>query len=80
MQEDDKIWNTELIKEKFNAIFFQRLDYTPSAQKFLLTRIKDPLWAPIFVDDQTIIFLARNKENIEIIKKYELPKEMFGIK
>ena len=80
MQEDNKVWNTELAKEKFNAIFFNRLDYTPWAQKFLVTRIKDPLWAPVFVDDKTIIFLYRNKDNKEVIKKYELPKEMFGIK
>lgn len=79
MQERDEVWKGELIKEKFNAIFFDRLDYTPWAQKFLLTRIKDPMWAPIFVDKQTIIFLSRNKENAEIIKKYELPKEMFGL-
>ena len=45
-----------------------------------MTRIKDPLWAPVFVDDKTIIFLYRNKDNKEVIKKYELPKEMFGIK
>lgn len=80
MQEDDKIWQEKLDKEKFNAIFFYRLDYTPWAQKFLLTRIKDPMWAPVFVDQQTIIFLYRNKENTEIIKKYELPKSMFIIK
>ncbi|MDO8660067.1 MAG: hypothetical protein Q7K54_05755 [Candidatus Parcubacteria bacterium] len=80
MQEDDKVWQEENKKEKFNAIFFQRLDYTPWAQKFLLERIKDPLWAPVFVDSQTIIFLSRNKENVEIIKKYELPKNMFQTK
>ncbi len=79
MQENEDIWKKELMKEKFNAIFFDRLDYTPWAQKFLLTRIKDSTWAPVFVDEQTIIFVARNKENTEIIKKYELPKEMFGL-
>ncbi len=80
IQEDENRWKEENEKQKFNAIFFYRLDYTPWAQKFLLERIKDPLWAPIFVDAQTIIFLARNKKNSEIIKKYELPKEMFGLK
>ncbi len=80
MQEREDIWEQELKKNKFNAIFFYRLDYTPWSQTFLISRVSDPLWAPIYVDDQTIIFLYRNEENKEIIKKYELPKEMFKIK
>lgn len=79
MQENDRKWEEEMIKNKFNAIFFYRLDYTPWAQKFLISRINDQSWAPVFVDDQTIIFLYRNKGNKEIIKKYELPKEMFSL-
>ena len=79
MQEDDEVWGNELLKNKFNAIFFYRLDYTPWAQNFLIERVKDPAWAPVYVDDVTIIFLKRNEANAEIIKKYELPKEMFNI-
>jgi len=33
----------------------------------------------IYVDGQTIMFLLRNKENEEIITKFELPKEMFRL-
>lgn len=80
MQENDIVWQEELAKEKFNAIFFYRLDYTPWAQKFLVTRISDPAWAPVFVDSQTIIFLRREEENKNIIEKYELPKSMFNVK
>jgi hypothetical protein len=54
------------------------LDYTPWAQNFLIHRVKDPLWAPVFVDNKTILFLQRNEENKEIIKKYEIPKEVFN--
>lgn len=77
MQENDIVWQQELAREKFNAIFFYRLDYTPWAQKFLITRVSDPAWAPVYVDSWTIIFLRRNEENKKIIEKYELPKEMF---
>lgn len=77
MQEDENMWREESDKNKFNAIFFYRLDYTPAAQKFLIARVNDPLWAPVFVDDETIIFLLRKEKNKKIIEKYELPKEMF---
>ncbi len=78
MQDDNAVWNTELQKWNFNVIYFQRRDMTPWAQKFLIARVKDPAWAPVFVDDYTIIFLRRaNKENADIIKNYELPANMF---
>jgi hypothetical protein len=80
MQENEDLWKEESVKNKFNVIFFYRLDYTPWGQKFLINRIKDPAWAPVFIDKETIIFLQRNKQNTEVIKKYELPKEMFTIK
>jgi hypothetical protein len=78
MQENETKWAEEMSKNKFNAIFFYRLDYTPWAQNFLIHRVKDPLWAPVFVDNKTILFLQRNEENKEIIKKYEIPKEVFN--
>jgi hypothetical protein len=79
MQEDEAIWKIKSEEYNFNSIFFYRQDLTPWAQKFLLARIKDPQWAPVFVDNYNIIFLKRNELNDELIKKYELPKEMFGI-
>jgi len=80
MQENEEIWKKEMLKNKFNAIFFDRLDYTPWAQKFLISRVRDPLWAPVYIDNQTIILLDRNQENEKIIKQYEIPKSVFGIK
>ncbi len=79
MQEKTSVWQSELQKENFNMIYFQRLDYTPWAQQFLLSRVSDPAWAPVFVDSRTIIFLRRNTKNAELIKKFELPKSMFGM-
>lgn len=80
MQESDKRWQ-EVDKEyNFNTIFFYRHDLTPWGQNFLVNRIQDSSWAPIFVDDWSIIFLKRNERNTEIIKRFELPKEMFSVK
>lgn len=77
MQENQDKWDQTDQKYKFNVIFFQRNDLTPWAQQFLVSRIKDINWAPVFVDDKTIIFLKRNTENRKLIEKYELPGEMF---
>jgi len=80
MQESELVWNTELVKWNFNTIWFYRNDLTPWAQKFLITRIEDPLWAPVFVDDYSIIFLRRVEKNAKVIEQYELPKSMFTVK
>lgn len=77
MQENENIWKAKLVEYNFNSIFFYRQDLTPWAQKFLIERIKDPEWAPVFVDDYNIIFIKRNSQNEETIKKNELPKETF---
>ncbi len=79
-QEDSEKWAELMQKYQFNAIFFSRRDLTPWGQNFLMARVKDPLWAPVFVDGYNIIFLKRdNPQNAEVIKKYALPKEMFGV-
>lgn len=79
MQESKDQWEKEDQKYNFNTIFFHRNDLTPWAQQFLLTRITDPSWAPVYVDEWQIIFLKRNKENQGVIQKYELPKKMFSV-
>ncbi|MGB9706874.1 MAG: hypothetical protein ACPLXP_02255 [Microgenomates group bacterium] len=75
MQESEEEWKKQEEKYQFNAIFFSRLDATPWGQKFLISRVKDPSWAPVFVDRYTIIFLKRNQQNSQIIKTHEIPKE-----
>ncbi len=56
MQENDQVWEAKSKEYNFNSIFFYRLDLTPWAQRFLLSRIQDPEWAPVFVDNYNIIF------------------------
>ncbi|MBF0483693.1 MAG: hypothetical protein HQL25_03195 [Candidatus Omnitrophica bacterium] len=78
MQEDENKWREIDSKYHFNVIFFYRHDLTPWGQPFLIKRINDPQWAPVFVDGYTLILLKRNWVNQDLIKKYELPKSMFG--
>jgi hypothetical protein len=79
MQEDSARWEEELAKHNFNVIYFYRHDLTPWGQTFLIKRVQDPLWAPIFVDDFTIIFVKRTPENADLIGSYEIPQNRFGI-
>ncbi len=79
LQENENFWQEKSKEYNFNVIFFYRHDATPWAQPFLIKRLADPEWAPVFVDNYSIIFLKRNEINQEIIKNYEIPKEFFII-
>lgn len=79
MQENEEVWAKLSQKYGFNAIYFNRLDYTPWAQPFLIRRIEDPAWAPVYVDESTIILVKRVDQNMEVFDKYELPESTFMI-
>lgn len=79
MQEKEDLWQKIDNLYNFNAIFFQRFDRTPWAQNFMIKRVQDAKWAPVFVDDFTIIFVKNNDTNKKIIQKYAIPKEYFII-
>jgi len=79
MQEAPAIWQDAQDKYGFNVIYFYRHDITPWGQAFLVERIRDPQWAPVFVDDYTVIFARRGSIDQGIIDRYELPKSMFRI-
>jgi hypothetical protein len=77
MQEKEEIWKKQQEKYNFQAIFFARSDMTPWGQKFLIERVKDENWIPVFVDNFAIIFLKKNNQNKEIIDKYQIPRSYF---
>ncbi|MEY4602328.1 MAG: hypothetical protein RL292_269 [Candidatus Parcubacteria bacterium] len=79
MQENHAVWEEKSKEYNFNAVWFYRLDSTPWAQQFLISLIKNPGWAPVYVDDFTIIFLKRVEKNNQLIKQYELPQSMFSV-
>ena len=79
MQENENIWQKQNTIYKFNAIFFSYHDATPWGQNFLIKRLNDPLWTPVFADPYAIIFLKNNKTNQPIIEKYKIPKKFFRI-
>lgn len=79
LQENESKW--QKLKEKFgfNAIVFSYHDATPWAQRFLIERVQDPEWAPVYVDQYILIFLKRSEQNLEIIKKFEIPRDYFQV-
>lgn len=80
MQEDENKWKEYLNKYNINAIFFYRLDATPWAQTFLINRVKDSEWAPVYVDEFSIIILKRTEQNTQIIQSKEIDKRVFTVK
>lgn len=80
MQENNEKWDELDDKYNFNIIFFARHDLTPWAQKFLIKRVQDENWAPIFVDNYNIIFIKRSSSNADVIEKYEIDKSRFSVK
>lgn len=79
MQENEDVWREKNEEYGFNAIVFYFRDATPWGQKFLIARVQDDAWAPVFAENSVIIFLKRNDLNKIVIEKYEIPKEMFQI-
>jgi hypothetical protein len=78
LQSDERAWREADARYRFNAIFFYRRDQTPWAQPFLLRRLADPEWAPVFVDGSTLILVRRGPKNAGVIRRFELPKQMFS--
>jgi len=79
MQQEEAKWEQVDKQYNFNAIFFSHRDFTPWAQDFLIARVKDNNWAPVYADDYNIIFLKKNTKNIGIIQEYYIPPENFQV-
>jgi hypothetical protein len=79
MQQDPAVWRQEQAKNGFNVIYFYRHDLTPWGQSFLIDRVQDTQWAPVFVDDYTVIFARRGSIDQGIIDRFELPQSMFKV-
>ncbi|MCR4311579.1 MAG: hypothetical protein NUV54_03390, partial [Candidatus Taylorbacteria bacterium] len=70
--QDDVVWKEQLAVHNFNAIVFSYHDMTPWGQQFLIARTRDPLWVPVFVDNQVLMLLKNNETNKSVIEKFSL--------
>jgi hypothetical protein len=78
-QQDQKVWQQLNQQHNFNTIFFYYRDYTPWSQEFLINKVNDPQWVPIYADPYAIIFVKRNQTNQQLIEKFEIPKQNFRV-
>jgi hypothetical protein len=78
MQMDEAVWKRA--DERFggfNVIFFYRLDATRWGQGFMLRRVKDPDWAPVYADNFVLMLVRRTPEHAAVIERYEIPQSRF---
>ena len=57
-------WQQADAQFRFNAAVVQYME----AMDLVLERLRDPDWAPVFLDDNAIVFLRRNEANQQIIE------------
>ncbi|MSU75393.1 MAG: hypothetical protein EXS55_02690 [Candidatus Magasanikbacteria bacterium] len=79
MHVDNVVWLATENQYHFNAILYSFDDHAPYALPFILERLLDPAWAPVYTDKFSIIFLKRNEQNATLIKQFEIPKDKFSL-
>lgn len=79
MQMKEEDWQRFNAQYGFNVIFFYRHDATRWGQAFMIRRLQDPAWAPVYVDAYSLVFARRIPEFAEVIAQYEIPRSKFGI-
>ncbi|MEI9815344.1 MAG: hypothetical protein WDO18_23035 [Acidobacteriota bacterium] len=72
---DEAVWREQNEKYHFNAIVISLGDAV--AEDFILHRVRDDEWAPVFADNYALIFVRRTPENAELIAKDEIPRNRF---
>jgi hypothetical protein len=77
---EDLAWQKNFQKYQFQWIIFQRHDQTEHGQPFLIRRIKDPQWIPVYVDDYSIVLARNSAQNANFIKKNALSNDIFKFK
>ncbi len=75
IQSDESKWEQVSSLYGFNVIVFNYRERADLGEQFIIRRVLDPLWAPIYFDKDIIILARRAGPNQSIIARHELPKE-----
>jgi hypothetical protein len=75
MQSDEAKWAATSHDYGFNIIVFNYRERSARSEQFIVRRVLDPMWAPVYLDKNIIILAKRDGPNQPVIAKYELPKE-----
>lgn len=79
MQENAEAWQRALAKYGFNAIVFNHAEGTSWGQEFLIARVSDPEWVPVFLDQDLLILVRNDDRNRRTIERHRVPRERFGV-
>jgi hypothetical protein len=80
MQEDESIWKIQSEKWGINAIAFYWRDLTPWSQTFLLARVQDPNWIPVFRNPYSLVFVKNVAKNLEVIRQFSVDRREFRVR
>jgi len=72
---DERKWQQVSSSHGFNVLFFNHRDRSSWGEQFMIRRLLDPAWAPVYFDKSVLLLLKRNGPNQATIAKHELPKE-----
>ncbi|MGH7797455.1 MAG: hypothetical protein ACREQ2_21565 [Candidatus Binatia bacterium] len=68
-------WMRRSTKFGFNMIIFNHRDRSVASEQFIVRRVLDPAWAPVFFDREIIVLVKRHASNQATIDKHELSRE-----
>jgi hypothetical protein len=71
----EEAWLTADKAYNFNTIFFTLSASDVFQRPFLISRITDPRWVTVYIDDNKIILVKKNSLNQAIIQNHEIPAE-----
>ena len=75
IQSDEAKWQDTSRHYGFNVIVFNYRERSVRGEQFIIRRVLDPMWAPVYFDKDIIILAKRDGPNQPVIARYELPKE-----
>ena len=75
IQSDEAKWENISHHYGFNVIVFNYRERSVRSEQFIIRRVLDPMWAPVYFDKNIIILAKRDGPNQPVIARYELPKE-----
>lgn len=73
-QIDEHSWAQLVSIYQFNAIFAGRI-VNQEEDRFLLHRLTDPEWVPVFFDPNAVILLRQTGRNRALIESFEIPRD-----
>src|SRR3989344_4517363 len=76
-QQHEEIWKQIVQKYGIGVIFFAYRDATDWAGPFIIRRVQDPHWVPIYADSEVVILVIDIPEHQEIIEKYRVDPGVF---